>query len=272
MSEETAAPATPETPESAAPPVEAAAETPKETEPAEPDFSIDDLMAAEIDDPILTSNENFKGVKYQEVLNELPDEAKKIVANLRSSFSKKTQELAEQRKMLESQSKEIEAQREALLSSDFYKNLTDKAATDVGTLDPYDNTSFEKRIEHEVASRMKDMLEPMRAQHELQQREYKLGQFKEEHPDMVDLKQDIAGVLVKNKHMSLEQAYWQVKGQKLVLEESERRVELDQYKTAARNAGLKIGGKSRNGGSSIPKSVLEQDDPIAVYKWLQNNK
>lgn len=248
----------------------AASETVEAT--PEASFSIEDLMAADISDPILTSGENYKGVNYQEVLNELPEDAKKIISNLRSSFSKKTQDLSEQRKLMESQSKELEAQREALISSDFYKNITERAGEEMKALDPYDSASFETRIEQEVAKRMKDMLEPMHAQHELQQREHKLTQFKSEHPDMVDMKQDIAAILMQNQHMNLEQAYWQVKGQKLDKEANTRSNELEQYKTAARNAGLKVGGKSRNGGAGVPKSVLDKDDPVLLYKWLQANK
>ena len=43
-----------------------------------------------------------KGIDYNRVINNLPEEAQKLLSNLRADYTRKTQELASQRKELES--------------------------------------------------------------------------------------------------------------------------------------------------------------------------
>ena len=263
----------PSPPASEAAPDTAASDVPESGESAtNPEFYIQQLMDMELDDEILSSGENYKGVNYQETLQALPEDAKKIIANLRSSYSKKTQDIASEKRLLVEQADEMAAQRKALMESEFYKNINKTADEDKAELDPYNTKTFEKRIEQEVAQRMRMMLAPMKAEHELQQRQYQLTAFKNEHPDMGDHKAEIAKTLVENKHMSLEQAYWVVKGQALVAENRKQTSELDTYKSAARAAGLKVGGSSRGKTNGVPKSVLDQNDPVAIYNWIKRNK
>jgi len=262
--------AAPET--SAAP--DTAAPTGTEAAPATPDkeYNIEGLLSAEIQDPIISSEESFKGIDYQNVLNELPDDAKKLISNLRSSYTRKTQDLAEQRKIMQQHVEEISSQREALLQSDFYKTVQEEASKEPGALDPYDPKSFETRIQQEVAKRMQDMLKPMKQAHELQQQRHALDSFKRQHPDMDEMKTDIAKILMTNEHMDLEQAYWVVKGKRLEDQHTDREAELGRYKSAARSAGLKVGGATRGKSNGVPQYVLDKDDPVAVYKWLEANK
>ena len=268
MSEETAAPAE-AAPDAPAP--EAPQEAPQEAAPA-PESNIEDLLSAEIPDPILSSEENYTGINYQDVVQGLPDAAKKIIANLRSSYTKKTQELAEQQKIMNQHVEEITSQRKALFESDFYKGIQEQAGQEKKDLAPYDPKSFEARIQSEVAKRMQDMLKPMKQAQELQQQKYALETFKREHPDLESMKKDVAGVLMQNKHMNLEQAYWVVKGKKLQEESKNQEAELGRYKQAARSAGLKVGGANRGTNRGVPQYVLDKDDPIAVYRWLEANK
>ena len=275
MSEETAAPAeaAPEASTSEAP-QEAPQEAPAvaEAEAAPPEMNLDELLTADIQDPIVSSEENYTGMNYQDVVTGLPDDAKKIISNLRSSYTKKTQEIAEQQKIMRQHVEEIEAQRQALLHSDFYKGIQEEAGKEVKDLDPYDPKSFEARIQSEVAKRMQDMLKPMKQAHELQQQKHALDNFKREHPDMEEMKTDIAKVLIKNDHMDLEQAYWVIKGKRLQDQHKTQTEELGRYKNAARSAGLKVGGDSRGKSSGVPQYVLDKDDPVAIYKWIEANK
>lgn len=271
MSEETAAPAeaAPEASTSEAP-QEAPAVA--EAEAAPPEMNLDELLTADIQDPIVSSEENYTGMNYQDVVTGLPDDAKKIISNLRSSYTKKTQEIAEQQKIMRQHVEEIEAQRQALLHSDFYKGIQEEAGKEVKDLDPYDPKSFEARIQSEVAKRMQDMLKPMKQAHELQQQKHALETFKRDHPDLHDMRKDVAGVLMQNEHMNLEQAYWVVKGKKLQEESKNQEAELGRYKQAAKSAGLKVGGASRGNMRGVPQYVIDKDDPIAIYRWLESNK
>lgn len=242
--------------------------------PAEeaPEASIEDLAAAELDADIFNAKNPHKGINYQQVISELPEEAQKLVANLRADYQRKTSNLSEQRRAIEATRADLEAQRKALLDSDFYRDVNEAANKELGEFNPYDDKSFEERIQKEVAQRMKSMLEPMRQQQELQSQKIRLQQFKSEHPDLEDIKTDVAKVLMDNKHMNLEQAYWQVKGRILSDKMKTQEAELSSYKKVAREAGLKVGGASRGRTNGIPKHIMDQDDPAAIYNWLKENK
>lgn len=240
--------------------------------PTEEAPTIEDLAAAELDADIFNAKNPHKGINYKQVVSELPEDAQKLIANLRSDYQRKTSNISEQRKAIESTRADLEAQRRALLDSDFFQDITATADKELGEFNPYDDKSFEERIQKEVATRMKSMLEPMRQQQELQQQQIRLQQFKSEHPDLDDMKTDVAKVLMNNKHLNLEQAYWQVKGKRLSEDMGVQKAELASYKKVAREAGLKVGGASRGRTNGVPKHVMDQDDPIAIYNWLKENK
>ena len=236
-----------------------------------PEADIQALSEAEIQDDIVNSEENFKGIDYNQVIQGLPEDARKIVANLRRSYTTKSQEVAEQRKKLEEVASDLASQREALIQSDFFEDIKEKSAPEEGsTFDPYDPTSVEKRIEKEVAIRLRQMLEPMHAEHRVQQQKNQVAAFKQEHPDLEDIKMDVAQTLRDNEHLTLEQAYWQVKGRVLATNQAETENELKKYRTAAKEAGLKVGGTSRGRSRGIPKYVEDQG-AVAIYKWLESN-
>ena len=272
--QETAAPAAPETPAvEVAPATESAPEqeaAPAKEEEAAP--SIDEFAAEKLEDEIFKSEEDYKGVDYKAVMQDLSPEAKKLFHNLRSSFTKKTQSLSDQKKALENAKAALHAREKALFESDFYKSVSEKAATENKDFDPYDTKSFESRIEQEVARRMTEMMEPMRQAHVLQQQKHKLEQFKAQHPDLETFKGEIVDVLKEHKHMNLEQAYWQVKGRKLAEDMKTQEADLANYKKVAREAGLKVGGASRGSVGGVPKHIMEKDDPVAIYNWIRENK
>jgi hypothetical protein len=272
--QETAAPAAPETQAvEAAPATESAPEqeaAPATEEAATP--SIDEFAAEKLEDEIFKSEEDYKGVDYKAVMQDLSPEAKKLFHNLRSSFTKKTQSLSDQKKALENAKAALHAREKALFESDFYKSVSEKAATENKDFDPYDTKSFESRIEQEVAKRMTEMMEPMRQAHVLQQQKHKLEQFKAQHPDLETFKGEIVDVLKEHKHMNLEQAYWQVKGRKLAEDMKTQEADLANYKKVAREAGLKVGGASRGSVGGVPKHIMEKDDPVAIYNWIRENK
>tara|TARA_R100000458_G_C8267995_1_gene242857 strand:+ start:569 stop:1423 length:855 start_codon:yes stop_codon:yes gene_type:complete len=260
-----AAPVTESAPEQEAAP---ATEEPKE----EATPSIDEFAAEKLEDEIFQSEEDYKGVDYKAVMQDLSPEAKKLFHNLRSSFTKKTQSISDQKKALENAKAALHAREKALFESDFYKNVSEKAAVENKEFDPYDTSSFESRIEQEVAKRMTEMMEPMRQAHVLQQQKHKLETFKAQHPDLESMKTEIVDVLKEHKHMNLEQAYWQVKGRKLAEDMKAQESEMANYKKVAREAGLKVGGASRGSLGGIPRHIMEKDDPVAIYNWIRENK
>lgn len=205
-----------------------------------------------------------KGLNYAKVYEELPDDAKKLVANLRADYTKKTQSIAEQRKQLE-------ADRKALLESGFYDKVSQQAESFTGELDPFNPQSIESKIQAEVAKRMKELIEPMRQEAELNKRQIALENFKRENPDLETYKVDIARMLMADKSLTLEKAYWIVKGQKTTEVSKRTAQELEEYKKAARDYGLKVGGANRGTAGNIPDHIRTKG-AVAIYEWVSAQK
>lgn len=233
----------------------------KEQQKAEDTVGIHGLAKAKMEEALY--NTSHSGLDYNKVLAELPDDAKKLLANFRSDYTRKTQEIAQMKKALA-------AERDTLLNSDFVKNINEKAAQTV-EFDAFDEKSIEARIEQEVAKRMQQMVKPLQQQYELQQNQIQLDQFKANHPDLMDMKQDVAKLLISNKELSLQQAYFIVKGQKQNQKTQSLQEELQQYKSAAKEYGLKVGGSRRGVSTRVPDNI-KKAGAYAVYQWLETNK
>lgn len=207
---------------------------------------------------------DFRGIDYNRTISELSDDGKKILANLRSDYTRKTQEIARQ-------SKELEGQRQALLESDAYRNIQARATEAPVDADPFDPQAFNQRIEQEVAKRLADVLKPMQNEYESQQRRQKLERFKSENPDLETYKSEIVEVLKTNDNLNLEQAYYLVKGKTQTQKLRQAEQELVAYKTAAKDYGLKVSVGSVNSGPLKPPSSVKRD-AYSVYRWLQANQ
>ena len=119
---------------------------------------------------------------------------------------------------------------------------------------------------------MKAMLEPLQTEYELQQRQMSLQNFKDQHPDLTTYKTDIAKLLIEDNSLSLERAYYIVKGKAKTEEASRASEELASYKQAAREYGLKVGGgRQVTMTKRIPDSVKAKG-AYEVYKWVSAQK
>lgn len=207
----------------------------------------------------MTDEGGHKGIDYNKVVSSLPEEAQKLMANLRADYTRKTQELANQRK-------EVEAMRTSLMNSEFNETIDALAAKEVD-FDPYDNASFEARIEKEVALRLQEMMKPIRLEQEVQNRRNMLDKFKQANPDLLEYKQEIADLLNSNEALSLQDAYYIVKGKAMNEKLSALEEENKQRREKMREAGLKIQTGTR--GSEKPPKGLKGYE---IYKWLQARK
>lgn len=200
-----------------------------------------------------------KGINYNNVVEALPEDAQKLLANMRSSYTKKTQELAAQRK-------ELQMQMEALQNSKVYENISEVAQRQT-QLDPYDTETFNARIEEEVARRMQQMMKPMQEEYQLQQRKQKLDAWTAEHPDFKDYKTDIVELLKTNRALDLQSAYYIVKGKSQTEALKAQQAELKQYKDAARQYGLKVSAGNNVTSKRPPKGMKSYE----LYKWVKDN-
>ena len=209
-------------------------------------------------------NGTHKGINWNETVSGLPDDAQKLLANLRADYTKKTQELSRQRQALENE-------RKALLNEDYLKTINEKANQEI-QFDPFDNDSVNARIEQEVAKRMQQMIQPLQQEYELQQRQMALDNFKSAHPDLQEYKTEIAKLLMTDQSLNLERAYYIVKGKANTDKAAAYEKELATYKQAAREYGLKVGGGRINNPSNNIPDAVKKGGPYEIYKWLQGQK
>jgi len=235
---------------------EALAQAKAEPPPPTPEkMSIEQLAEVAMDD-----EGGHKGIDYNAVVKSLPEEAQKLMANLRADYTRKTQELAAQRK-------EVESLQQSLMNSEFNKTIDDLAGGETVELDPYDNASFEARIQQEVARRMQEMMAPIRQEQAQNQKRQALETFKSQNPDLMDYRDEIVPLLQANEALSLQDAYYIVKGK--AQNEKLRKLEEENNarKERMREAGLKINAGTK-GGDRPPKGLKGYE----IYKWLQARK
>jgi len=225
--------------------------------PKTPDnISIEDLQGAQLPEG------EHKGIDYNRVLKELPEDAQKLLANIRSSFTKKTQEIAEERR-------QMQAQMEALAKTGFSEKLKETAERQT-ELDPYDPKSFELRIQEEVARRMREMVQPLEEQYKLDQIKMRYEKFKAENPDLMEpaIKTGVKQLLDENPALDLPTAYKLVKAEALIKQQNEQATELAHLRDAARQFGLKT-SNGRNTGNLKPPAGLKSHE---LYMWFSKQK
>lgn len=204
-----------------------------------------------------------KGIDYNRVIKELPEEAQKLLSNLRADYTRKTQELSKERK-------ELEAVRKSMAENpEFNKQINELADAETVELDPYNTESFEQRIQQEVARRMQELIKPVQEEQHQMRKRAQLDQFKAEHPDLMDYKEPIAKLLKDNQNISLEDAYFIVKGKSSVEQNAKLKRELEERTNRMREVGLKLSTGGTRAVSQVPKHLKKGHE---IYNWLKNNK
>ena len=219
-------------------------------------MSIEDLQGAQLPEG------EHKGIDYNRVLKELPDDAQKLLANMRASFTKKTQELAEERR-------QMHAQMEALTKSGFTQKLSEVADRDT-ELDPYDPQSFNAKIQEEVARRMREMVQPLEEQYQLDQIKLRYDRFKAENPDLLqpEIKSGVKKLLDENPALDLPTAYKLVKAERIIKERDQQAEELGALRDAARQFGLKTSNGRHTGNLKPPPGLKAHE----IYTWISKQK
>ena len=141
-------------------------------------------------------------MSWEEAVKRVPPGVAKLMRKMQADYTKKTQEVATQRK-------ELQQERESLLK------MKVEVPTDLGEYDPFNEGSVQKRIEAEVAKRMKELLEPMQQEAELLKAENDYSNFLAENPDFktdTGLRSEVQALLEANPALDLNTAYWAAKG------------------------------------------------------------
>jgi hypothetical protein len=202
--------ATPTTaPADTAPVVETAA-----PEPEVEELSLDDLLDSSLDEhPELKGG--HKGLPdYKKILEHLPENGRKLVGNLRASYTQKTQELAGMKQQLDAERAAIARDRELMTKSEFAQKVKEQAAAPLQH-DAWSDEGLQERINKQAATMMQQMLAPLQQDLEVQQRQVSLDSFKGQHPDLTsdEVRMPVAKLLMERPELRLEDAYYIVKGQ-----------------------------------------------------------
>lgn len=219
------------------------------------EIDLDELINAEFDDPAM-NGEHAGLPHYQDILKHLPENARKLISNLRSSYTKKTQQLAAEKRRLEEIEDTINAERELLLNQEW--GFDDAENNETGSSTSNSNeTDVEKRIQEAVAKALQSRFQPLKEKHEAQQRQLELHRFKTENPDLEQLRPDITELLLDRPELGLKDAYLIVKGKKLQEQMRASRVQ-------QRSVQQKIGGGSV-GNAPKGKPPAEMRDPYQIF-------
>lgn len=225
---------------------------------ATPELSLDALIDQKFSSPEFSTSEPHRGVDFSAVIDALPADAKKLIHNLREDYRKKTTELS-------SRAKELQLREQGLLSQETHERLA--ALSNVPEdVDLYSPDGLTKYIEAKAAEQLQKILEPARQQQAVEQRTQQLNAFKQEHPDFDTLKPEMIKLIEGGVVSSAEDAYFLIKGRQEKVAAAEREAELEAYRRAAREAGMKVTTGTPS-ASAKPKFT----NAYEAYLWRKNN-
>jgi hypothetical protein len=225
-------------------------------------LTLEELMVADFgEDPIMS--QTHTGLKpYNQILESLPEDARKLVANLRAMATKKTQEVADGRRQLESERANLIKDREALLSGNFRSQI-DQLATAPIQHDLWSEEGMQAKIQQEAAKMFQQMLNPLQQELEQSKRGAQLEAFKSANPDLLTHKTEIAKLLIEREDLKLEDAYYIVKGQKAGLQAA-----ADREGAKSRVAAVSKTSTGQNiNGTVVPKFK----DSWEAYNYFKSN-
>jgi hypothetical protein len=192
-----------------------------------------------------------EGESWDAIYKAQPPDVQRAMAQMRKDYTRKTQELAKQRRDVESQS-------QALLTSTAYQKIQEQASAQPGEFDPFDTESFTNYIDKKVAERLASVLEPVRQEQVTNQAKAKYESFLEGHSDLKTdsaLRNEVAAALKTNASLSLEDAYYAIKGRKAVERERESAERQASERRAARAAALNVQSGSKLAGGAVRTDV-----------------
>lgn len=217
------------------------------------ELDLDELIHAEFPDDPAMQGTHTGLPHYAEILKHLPDSARRLVQNLRSSYTQKTQQIAEERRQLDEFKRQVAAEREILLSQDWTFNDDEVERSDTSSSE----TDAERRIQEAVQKALQARFAPLKEKHEQQQRAMELQRFKQENPDLEDLREDITELLLSRPELHLQDAYLIAKGKRVT--EQTRAARVQQRTVQSRISGGSVGSNPKG------KPPSDMRDPYEIY-------
>jgi hypothetical protein len=226
-----------------------------ELEDAIENLSLDDLMnITEEDYPEFNEDARHKGMKpLTSWMKHVPADVRKHIANIRSDYTRKTQELAQIRRDLESRTEDMHRQSQHTLNGPLARQLND-IDTEI-EYDLFDSEGMKSEIQRQAKLMLKDMLKPAQEELEVQQRRVQLSEFKAQNPEMTDpeYRNEIIKMLGDKPHLTLEEAFYITKAKLGSTKIDIERAELNERKSRQRSTMMKSSSGTRTAPSGTPK-------------------
>jgi hypothetical protein len=229
-------------------------------------LSVDDLLGLNSDvAPEFEEDVNHTNLKpLHEWMKHLPEDVRKHLANIRSDYTKKSQQIASMKKQLEDERRSLSNQKEATLNNPLARRAAEIASREE-EYDLYDPDGMKKEIERQSAKMLSEMLKPAREEIIIQQRKLALDDFKRENPELMapEYKMEIAKMLMERPELKLEDAFFIVKS-KIDTSKSREAAKAVAAQTSSRREALQ---KTSNGSATTPKGSPKFRDAYEAYLY-----
>jgi len=233
-------------------------------------FNLDSLLNADFSNDEIMSTTHKGLPEYQEILKHLPENGRKLIANLRSMTTKKTQEVAEIRRDLEQKLQALEQEKAALYSGQFADNVKTMAADPEQPHDLFSDEGMAAKIQQEAAKLFQEMLRPVQEEMFVNNRTAQLETFKRDNPDLMDpeIKIEVAKLLRDRSELKLEDAYFITKAKV----DKHRLNELEASNRLQRDKARESWNKTSNGSNVGKTGAPKFRDAWAAYEYHKANK
>ncbi len=237
-------------------------------------MTIEELLGIDEEDyEEFTEDANHKGMKpLHEWMQHIPEDVRKHVANIRSSYTRKTQELAEMRKALEAERAELQRSQDNALNNPFLKRAEEELAKDE-EYDIYTTEGMQAEIKRQAAKMLQEMMKPAQEEIQMKQRRFQLEQFKTDNPELMDddYRLPVAQMLQDRPELRLEDAFYIVKAKVDASKLKAEREEVAKQKSTRRKTLRKTSGGKSVTPSGTPK-FRSAWEAYQYHKSLQAKK
>ena len=200
----------------------------------------DDGAEVEVEEQVEGEAPRKRGLSWEQAVKSVPPDIAKLMRSMQADYTRKTQELSEQRKDFVRERQALMAGKDSLQTRE-----------ELPEYDPFNEDSINARIEREVNKRLQQVLEPMQAEYEQMAAQDNYKSFLQNHPDFetdTGLRSEVQHLLESNSSLDLETAYWAAKGKAAKAEAAQASETRAAKRRAAKEAALKGTGAPRKGG------------------------
>ena len=234
-------------------------------------MTIEELLGLNEEDyEEFTEDANHKGMKpLHEWMQHIPEDVRKHVANIRSSYTQKTQELAEMRRALEAEKAELHRQQEHAVNNPFLKRAEEELAKEE-EYDIYTTEGMQAEIKRQAAKMLQEMMKPAQEEMQMKQRRMQLEQFKTDNPQLMEdeYRLPVAQMLQDRPELRLEDAYYIVKAKVDAEKLKVERAQVAKQKSTRRETLRKTSG----GKSVTPSGTPKFRDAWEAYNYHKSLK